>query len=188
MNPAPQLWLRLTLLGLVFVILQIAGVSQVSLLGVSADLSPLVVASVGLLCGSIVGAIFGFCMGLFVDTALLQTLGVSSLVLLAVGYWAGRLRELRDPAHGLTPLAVGAGATAVAAVGFSLIQFLLGVDAPVSLLLLREILVTIAVNTVLALPVYAVVRRTVQRYLPDDPRRRRRRAYVTGGLSPISRA
>jgi hypothetical protein len=32
------------------------------------------------------------------------------------------------------------------------------------------------------------VRRTVQRYLPDDPRRRRRRAYVTGGLSPISRA
>ena len=63
------------------VIVQIAGVSQVSLLGVSADLSPLVVASVGLLCGSIAGAIFGFCMGLFVDTALLQTLGVSSLVL-----------------------------------------------------------------------------------------------------------
>jgi hypothetical protein len=76
----------------------------------------------------------------------------------------------------------------VAAVGFSLIQFLLGVDAPVSFLLLREILVTIAVNTLLALPVYAVVRRTVQRFLPDDPRRRRRRAYVTGGLSPISRA
>jgi rod shape-determining protein MreD len=188
MNPAPQLWLRLTLLGLVSVIVQIAGVSQISLLGVSADLSPLIVASVGLLCGSIVGAIFGFFMGLFLDTALLETLGVSSLVLLAVGYWAGRLRELRDPSHGLTPLAVGAAATAVAAIGFSLIQFLLGVDAPVSLLLLREILVTIAVNTVLAVPVYAIVRRLLVRYLPDDPRRRRRRAYVTGGLSPISRA
>jgi hypothetical protein len=25
-------------------------------------------------------------------------------------------------------------------------------------------------------------------FLPDDPRRRRRRAYTTGGLSPISRA
>lgn len=188
MNPAPQLWLRLTILGLVFAIVQIAGVSQISLLGVSADLSPLVVASVGLLCGSIVGAAFGFGLGLFVDTALLQTLGVSSLVLLSVGYMAGRLRELRDPAHGLTPLAVGAAATAVATIGFSLIQFLLGVDAPVSLLLLREILVTIVVNTVLALPVYAIVRRLVARYLPDDPRRRRRRAYVTGGLSPISRA
>jgi rod shape-determining protein MreD len=146
------------------------------------------VASVGLLCGSIPGAVMGFAVGLLVDTALLQTLGVSSLVLLAVGYWAGRLRELRDPAHSLTPLAVGAAATAVATVGFSLVQFLLGVDAPVSLLLLRDILVTIAVNAVLAMPVYAVVRRFLLRYLPDDPRRRRRRAYVTGGLSPISRA
>jgi rod shape-determining protein MreD len=188
MSPAPQLWLRLALLGLLFVIVQLAGVSQISLLGVSADLSPLIVASVGLLCGSITGAIFGFCVGLFVDMALLQTLGVSSLVLLAVGYGAGRLRELRDPAHGLTPLAVGAAGTAVATIGFSLIQFLLGVDAPVSLLLLREILVTIAVNSLLALPVYAIVRRALVRYLPDDPRRRRRRAYVTGGLSPISRA
>jgi rod shape-determining protein MreD len=188
MNPAPQLWLRLAALGLVFVIVQIAGVSQISLLGVSADLSPLIVASVGLLCGSIVGAIFGFSLGLFVDTALLQTMGVSSLVLLSVGYTAGRLRELRDPAHGLTPIAVGAGATAVATISFSMIQFMLGVDAPVSLLLLREILVTIAVNALLALPVYAIVRRVLVRYLPDDPRRRRRRAYVTGGLSPISRA
>ena len=145
-------------------------------------------ASVGLLCGSVPGAVMGFAVGLFVDTALLQTLGVSSLVLLCVGYGAGRLRELRDPAHGLTPVAVGAAATAMAAIGFSLLQFLLGVDAPVSLLLLRDILVTIAVNAVLAMPVYALVRRALVRVLPEDPRRRRRRAYVTGGLSPISRA
>ena len=98
-----------------------------------ADLSPLLVASVGLLCGSIPGAAFGFCLGLFVDTALLQTLGVNSLVFTAVGYGAGRVRELRDPAHGLAPMAVGAAATAVATIGFSLLQFLLGVDAPVSL-------------------------------------------------------
>lgn len=188
MSPAVALWVRLAVIAIVTVLVQISAVSQVSLLGVSADLSPLVVASVGLLCGSVVGAAMGFAIGLFVDTALLQTLGVSSLVLLLVGYWAGRLRELRDPAHGLTPLAVGAAATAGAAVGFSMLQFLLGVDAPVSLLLLRDILVTIAVNAVLAMPVYALVRRVLLRVLPDDPRRRRRRAYVTGGLSPISRA
>ena len=188
MNPAAALALRLFALCVVTVLVQISAVSQVSLLGVSADLSPLVVASVGLLCGSVVGAIAGFAVGLFVDTALLQTLGVSSLVLLCVGYWAGRLRELRDPAHGLTPLAVGAAATGVAAVLFSLLQFLLGVDAPVSLLLLRDILVTVAVNAILAMPVYALVRRVLLRVLPEDPRRRRRRAYVTGGLSPISRA
>ena len=43
-------------------------------------------------------------------------------------------------------------------------------------------------NTLLALPVYALMHRALLRYLPDDPRRRRRRAYTTGGLSPISRA
>ena len=48
--------------------------------------------------------------------------------------------------------------------------------------------VSIAVNTIIALPVYSVVRRLLLPLLPDDPRRRRRRAYTTGGLSPISRA
>jgi rod shape-determining protein MreD len=179
---------RLTLVGLVGGILQLTAVSQISVFGVPADLSPLLVASVGFLAGSIPGAIFGFCLGLFVDTALMQTLGVTSLVFTAVGYGAGRVRELRDPAHGLAPVAVGATATAAAQIGFSVLQFLLGVEAPVSLLLVRQILMTIVLNTLLALPVYALVRRALASFLPDDPRRRRRRAYTTGGLSPISRA
>ena len=62
------------------------------------------------------------------------------------------------------------------------------IEAPVSLQLVREIVLAVGVNAVLAVPVYAFVRRVVAPYLPDDPRRRRRRAYVTGGLSPISRA
>jgi rod shape-determining protein MreD len=141
--------------------------------------------SVGLLAGSLPGAIMGFGTGLLVDTVLVQTLGVTSLLYIAIGYWAGRLRELRDPAHGLIPLVAGAGATAVAGLGMSLIQFLLGVDAPVSLLLLQQVFVTMLVNTLLALPVYAFVRWIVHPALPDDARRRRRRAYTTGGLSPL---
>ena len=188
MSAGTQFIVRLTLLALVTVIVQIAGVSQISLLGVSADLTPLVVMAVGLLCGSITGAVMGFAVGLLVDTALLQTLGVSSLILLTVGYLSGRLRELRDPAHALTPVAAGAAATAIATVGFSLMQFLLGVDSPVSFLLVRDIIVTIVVNSLLALPVYNLVRRVLLPLLPEDPRRRRRRAYMTGGLSPISRA
>ena len=191
MNPAPtinvSLILRLALLGVVAVLVQITAISQISLLGVSADITPLIVASVGLLAGSVPGAIMGFAMGLFVDMALLQTLGVSSLLLTGVGYGAGRYRELRDPSNTLTPIAIGAAATVISQVGFSLIQFLLGVDAPVSLLLLREILFTVAVNTVIALPVYALVRRIVAPALPEDPRRRRaRRAAVAGSLSPLS--
>jgi hypothetical protein len=67
----------------------------------------------------------------------------------------------------------------------TLIQFLLGVDAPVSLVLVQQIFVTVLVNALISLPVYALVRRVVRPALPEDPRRRRRRAYTTGGLSPL---
>jgi rod shape-determining protein MreD len=180
--------LRLAALGLVLSVLQVAAVSQITIFQTNADLLPLAVAAVGLLCGSLTGAIFGFAAGLFIDTALVQTLGLSSLVYVVAGYGAGRLRELRDPQAALVPMAVGAGATAVVTVGYSVLQFLLGVDAPISLLLLRQVLITIIVNTLVAYPVYALTRRVLLPALPDDPRRRRRRAYATGGLSPLSRS
>jgi rod shape-determining protein MreD len=182
-----QLPARLIALAFVTVIVQAAAVSQISIFGVSADLAPLVVMSVGLLAGSMSGALMGFGTGLLVDLVLFQTLGVTSLLYIAIGYWSGRLRELRDPAHGLVPLVMGAVVTLFAGLGMALIQFLLGVDSPVSLLLVQQIVITVLVNTLLALPVYAVVRRIIRPVLPDDPRRRRRRAYTTGGLSPLQR-
>jgi rod shape-determining protein MreD len=187
MNESLKLPLRLVALGFLAVVVQITAVSQVTILGVSADLLPLVVAAVGLLCGSLPGAVFGFSVGLFADLALVQKLGVTSILYIVIGYGSGRLRELRDPAHGLVPLAVGAVATAFATGGFALLQFLLGAKAPVSLLLVRQIVVAILLGALLALPVHALVRRVVQGALPEDPRRRRRRAYTTGGLSPLQR-
>lgn len=182
-----RLPLRLVLLTFATVIIQQAAISQISVFGVSADVTPLVVMSVGLLTGSLLGAITGFGIGMFVDLVLVQTLGVTALLYIAIGYWSGRLRELRDPAHGLVPLALGAAVTAFAGFGMAVIQFLLGVDSPVSLLLLQQIVITVLVNTLISLPLYALVRRIIQPVLPEDPRRRRRRAYTTGGLSPLSR-
>ncbi len=182
---SPRLVLRLVILALVTVVIQETMVSQISIFGVSADLTPLMVMSVGLLTGSLPGAIMGFATGLLVDTVLVQTLGITSLLYIAIGYWSGRVRELQDPAHGLVPLAAGAAATAFAGIGMTVIQFLLGVDSPVSLLLLQQIFITVLVNTLISLPVYAVVRRIITPALPEDPRRRRRRAYTTGGLSPL---
>ena len=180
-----KLPLRLMVLGFFAVLVQESAISQISIFGVSADVTPLVVMSVGLLCGSLTGAAFGFGTGLLIDLVLVQTLGVTSLLYIVIGYWAGRLRELRDPSHELVPLAGGALASAFAGLGMAVVQFLLGVDAPVSLLLLQQIFVTVLVNTLLALPVYAAVRRVIEPTLPQDPRRRRRRAYTTGGLSPL---
>lgn len=185
MTDAIKLPLRLILLAFVVVVVQEAALSQISIFGVSADVTPLVVMSVGLLCGSMTGAVFGFGTGLLIDLVLVQTLGVTSLLYIVIGYWAGRLRELRDPSHELVPLAGGAVASAFAGLGMAVIQFLLGVDAPVSLLLLQQIFITVLVNTLIALPVHALVRRIIRPVLPEDPRRRRRRAYTTGGLSPL---
>jgi rod shape-determining protein MreD len=188
MNLSGPLVLRLAAICFAVVILQFAAVSQLTLFGVAPDVTPLVAMSVGLLCGSVAGAVMGYSLGMLVDLVLLQTLGVSSLLYITIGYFSGRLREVRDPAHGLTPLATGAAASAVAVLGFSVLQFLLGVDGPVSWLLARQIAVTIVVGTLLALPVHLAVRRALLPLLPEDPRRRRRRAYTTGGLSPLSRA
>ena len=69
-----------------------------------------------------------------------------------------------------------------------MVEFTLGVDAPVSFELLRQIVVGVALDSIVALPVWTLVRRWLQPTLPDDPRRRRRRAYTTGGLSPLTRA
>ena len=183
-----QLVARLAGLVLVVVLVQIAAISQLSFLGATPDVVPLVVISVGLLAGPVPGAVTGFSMGLFVDVALLQTLGVSSLVLVIVGHFAGRLRDtVRDPEATLLPLAAGALGTALALVVFSLIQFLLGVEAPVSLELFRQILATVLINTLLALPVHALVRRLLAPALGGagrDPRGRRRRR-TNPGLSPL---
>jgi rod shape-determining protein MreD len=165
-------------------LLEIVAVSQVSIFGGNADLSPLIVMSIGLLCGSVAGAVAGFGAGLFLDLALVQTLGLTSLVLLCVGYWAGRLREVRDPQGAFALLAIGAAATLSAELGYAIVQFLLGVDAPVSWLLAREIITTVLVNALIAPPVYAVSRRWLEPSLPDSMRRRRRAARP--GLIPLS--
>ncbi len=186
--PGTLVW-RVAVLSIVVVFVQISVVSEVPVFGVSIDLTPLLVAFTGLLCGSMLGAFAGFCVGLLIDLALMQTLGVTSLTFTIIGYWGGRLRELRDPQAALTPLFVGAAAASAAMVGYSVIEFLLGVDAPVSFELLREIIIGVIVDTIVALPLWALVRRCLVGALPDDPRRRRRRrAYTTGGLSPLSGA
>ena len=63
-------------------------------------------------------------------------------------------------------------------------------DAPVSLELLRQIVLITVVDAIISLPLWALVRAWLESALPEDPRRRRRRrrAYTTGGLSPLSRS
>ena len=183
MSQPIQLGLRLAVMALVIVLLQTAALSQVSLLGATPDVAPLVVASVGLLAGPVAGALMGFGVGLLTDVALLQTLGISSLVYVIVGHYSGLMRDnARDPQATLLPLAAGALGTFVALTVFSLLQFLLGVEAPVSFELVRQIISTVLINTLIALPIHAAVRRALGSTV-EDRRRRRRRSRP--GLSPL---
>jgi rod shape-determining protein MreD len=166
--------LRIAALVLTVVVLQIAVVTQLNLVDANADLLPLVALSVGLLAGPVAGATVGFLLGLVADMALLQTLGVTSLLLIGVGYVAGRYRELRDATHKLVPPLGGVIATLAYAATFSLVQFLLGVESPVSPLVIREIIVGALINGLLAIPVFAAVRAFLRADLIDDLRPRRR--------------
>jgi rod shape-determining protein MreD len=180
--------LRLAALGFAACMLQLLVVSQISILGVSADVTPLVVVAAGFLCGSLPGAIFGFAVGLFIDLAFVQVLGVSSLLFTVIGYGAGRLRELRAPAAPLMPLALGAGASALALTGYGAIEFMLGVNTPVSYRLAGAIVETTLLNSLIAIPVYALTRRSLLGALPTCERATNSTPTTKGGLSPLSRA
>ena len=179
MNVTPGTIVRIALLVLMTVVLQLAVVTQITVLDADPDLFPLVTLSVGLLAGPIPGATCGFLLGFVADMALLQTLGVTSLLLIGVGYLAGRYREMRDASHKLVPVVGALIATLAYATAFSLVQFLLGVDSDVSPLVIREIVVGALLNALIAMPVYAGVRALLRPDLIDDLRPRRRRQTQT---------
>ena len=122
----------------------------------------LVVAAVAFYGGAITGSAAGFAAGLLLDLLTGATMGASSLVLTAVGYAVGRFRELRDPSHGLLPIAVGAAATAGWVLGFAAVSLMLDIGARVSPLVIRDMIVTILLNALLALPVFTGVRKLLR--------------------------
>jgi rod shape-determining protein MreD len=170
---------------LLAVVLQLSALSQLSILGGHVDVVVLVVAAIAYYAGSVSGSAAGFSAGFLLDLASGATMGVSSLVLTAVGYGVGRFREVRDPSHGLLPLAVGAAATGGFVVAFAAVSFMLDVGASVSPLVIRDAIVTVLLNALLALPVFTGARKLLRPCLRVDPlevSRRRRPPREAGPL------
>jgi rod shape-determining protein MreD len=149
----------------VAVLLFLAGVLQVTLfspidiLGGSPDLLLVTLVAVALLRGSVYGACAGFFAGLLVDTAFLDTLGVTSLLLTIAGYWIGRYGETtgRDRLH--APFVSVAVATILVQFGALLLHYMLGDTVSARTVLLEALPPKVALNLVLTLPVYALTRR-----------------------------
>lgn len=175
MRLTPGSFARAGLIALTIVILQISGLGSIQVLGVTPSLIPLGVAAVAIYAGSIPGAAMGFATGLLLDLAVGSPVGVSSLVLTAVGYAVGRYREVRDPAHGLMAIPVGAAATLGFLATFAAVSFMLDVGPSVSGLIFVDMVAATLVGALLAVPVFWLCRRLLRPGLSVDPFERRRR-------------
>jgi len=182
---SPGAFVRVGILLLLAVLLQLTAFSQIGILGGHADLVVLVVAAVAYYGGSVPGSAAGFCAGFLLDLLSGATMGASSLVLTAVGYGVGRFREVRDPSHGLLPIPVGAAATAAWVTALAAVSLMLDIGARLSPLVLRDMVLTILLNTLLALPIFAGSRKLLRPSLSVDPlevSRRRRPPREAGPL------
>lgn len=169
------------------IVLQISFFSYLSFFGATPNVVPLVIVCLGLLGGAMIGAVCGFAAGLLLDSALLQTLGVSSLVLLGAGYLAGRYREGAEVSNTLIPPLLAGALTTAAAAGFAAIQLMLGVDTPVSLLVLREVFVQGLLAIVLMIPIYPLIRWVLRRAIVHDVAVPGARTAITPGAARTAR-
>lgn len=176
----PKIFARLAAIAVVAVLLQLSFFSRVELLHTSADILPLVVVSLGLLGGSMTGAVAGFWIGFLVDCLLVAPLGGSSLVLLSAGYLAGLFRERFEIHSALVPPLLCMVLTLFAELGFAAVQLMLGVDAPVSTLIVRDLLLKSIYAFFLAWPIYYGLRRVLRPALVEESRVSRRQPTVLG--------
>jgi rod shape-determining protein MreD len=171
----PKIFVRLTAIVIVGVLLQLSFFSRVAVFHTSPDVLPALVVTLGLLGGSMAGAVSGFSIGLLVDCLLVAPLGGSSLVLLSTGYLAGLFRERFEIHSPLLPPLLCAGLTLFAELGYAAVQLMLGIDSPVSLLIVRDMLLKSLFAFFLGWPIYLGVRRALRPALVEEADVRRRR-------------
>lgn len=151
--------------GLLFVaaILQASIVGSIEIVGGTPDLVLVTLVAVSLLRGAIAGAAGGFFVGLLLDTANLARLGETSFLLTIAGYWIGRYGETtgRDRSH--APLLSVAVVTVLYTVGSLALHVVLGDPVDARLVLVDSLASSVLLNLLLAIPVYALVRRILGR-------------------------
>ncbi len=175
-----KIHIRLVLICLVGVLLQLSFFSEVELFHVTPDALPTLVVSLGLLGGGLTGAVSGFGIGFLLDCLLIRPLGGSSLVLLTCGYLAGRFRERFEIQSVFLPPLMCMGFTLFAELGFGAVALMLGLDATVSPLVVKDMLVQSVFAFFLAWPIYYGVKRLLRPALVEDRAVRRSRPTVLG--------
>lgn len=153
--------LRASAVLFVAAMLQVVIVSSLVVVGGAPDLLLVTVVVLGLLRGSVAGAVFGFAAGLIVDLLTLETLGVTSLVLTLAGFWAGRWIETTGRGRRLAPVIAVGVITLLSGAFAVLLGYMLEEEVAVRNALVTVLPPTLLANLVLAYPVYLVVRSAV---------------------------
>jgi rod shape-determining protein MreD len=162
-------WLRALAVVFVAAMLQVVIVSSIVVAGGAPDLLLVTVVALGLLRGSIPGAVLGFVGGLIVDLATLGTLGVTSLVLTLAGFWAGRYAETTGRGRRFAPIIAVGAITVLAGVFGFVLHYLLDEDVVARTALVSALVPAVVLNLVLALPVHRLVRAVVGEELRAEP-------------------
>ena len=140
-------------------LIQVSLLSAIDVAGAVPDLLLVTLLCVALLRGSLFGAAAGFVAGLLVDTAQLQTLGVTSLLLTVGAYWIGRYGETTGRDRGHAPYLSVFIVTILYAIGALLLHYLLGEGGSARAVLVDGLLPSLFFNLLLTAPAYALVRR-----------------------------
>lgn len=142
-------------------VVQVSFVNAFELAEGKADVVLLALVGVGLLRGPVFGACAGFFAGVVIDTATFGTLGLTSLLLTLTGYGIGRLGESTSHQRNQRARVVIAVALATLALelGSLVVHALLGGSAAFDQVVGRVLAPSLALNLVLAIPGYALLRR-----------------------------
>jgi rod shape-determining protein MreD len=139
--------------------LQAVVVSSVVIGGGAPDVLLVVVVSIGLIRGSVPGAILGFLGGLVVDLMTLDTMGITSLVLTLAGFWAGRYGETSGRDRRFAPVIAVGTITLLAALFGYVLHYMLGEEVVARHALVTALMPAFVLNLALALPLHALTRR-----------------------------
>ena len=138
-------------------VIQVSILNSVTVIGGTPDFLLVTLCAIALLRGSIYGAVGGFFAGLVVDTATLETMGVTALLLTVAGYWIGRYGETTGRGRHAPVLSV-AVVTVLYTLFALLVRFLLGEGGSAHYVLLNALPPSLLFNILLAIPVYLFCR------------------------------
>lgn len=149
-------------LGLLAVLFQVAFLWRLDvgpLVGIP-NLAVAVVVAVACLRGVVVGAVFGFAVGLMVELFTPgETLGVLALAYVAIGAWCGRFASWDEAPGRVLGIALVAGAAMLVPIWFGLLGWLRGEGLPLGFILTDVALPQLVLAIPMAFPAWGAAKR-----------------------------